>query len=199
MENRYQDASESSSVVAEMPAAPAPSPRLRPANGFAPTPPAPMPMPRLAIGTTPVRDTSVNVIDLPMDAGPESILTAILQQNQGELIECPVRAPMCDGARLAITRDRRIVLLAVTREGLSDLRAIGQAFRWVSENRALIGMAIPQFSIDTTALPQLRLLVDHADIAADVLHPILHADHVTVQAYRRLRWGGKTGLFLEAA
>ena len=37
------------------------------------------------------------------------------------------------------------------------------------------------------------------NVAADVLQPMLQSDHVTVQAYRKLRWGGKTGLFLEAA
>jgi hypothetical protein len=60
-------------------------------------------------------------------------------------------------------------------------------------------MAVPQFAIDTAQAPRLRLLVDHADVAADVLQPMLQSDHVTVQAYRKLRWGGKTGLFLEAA
>ncbi len=144
-------------------------------------------------------DTTVEVIDLPTDGGTESILTAILRQNHGQMIECPIRAPMCDGARLAITRDRGIVLLAVAREGLSELRAIGQAYRWISENRALIAMAIPQFAIDAHRTPMLRLLVDHADASADVLQQIMQAEHVTIQAYRKLRWGKKTGLFLEAA
>ena len=92
-----------------------------------------------------------------------------------------------------------MVLLAVAREGLSELRAIGQAYRWISDNRALIGMAIPQFALDPHCTPRLRLLVDHADFSADVLQPIMQSGHVTVQAYRKLRWGGKTGLFLEAA
>jgi hypothetical protein len=199
MVETYPQASESSSVVAESPVASGTNPRMRVAGSFSPTPRPAAPTPRLATGPIPIRDTSVDVVDLPIDAGPEAILSAILQQAHGELIECPVRAPMCETARLAITRDRQIVLLAVAREGLSDLRAIGQAYRWISENRTLIGMAIPQFSIDPNRLPGLRLLVDHADISADVLNPILQADHVTVQAYRKLRWGGKTGLFLEAA
>jgi len=145
------------------------------------------------------RDTHVDVIDLPAEGGSEAILGAILRQNQSEFVECPVRAPMCEGARLAITRDRGIVLLAVAREGLSELRAIGHAYRWISENRTLIAMAIPQFAIDPNQTPRLRLLVDHADASADVLHQIMQAEHVTIQAYRKLRWGGKTGLFLEAA
>ncbi|HET6250562.1 MAG TPA: hypothetical protein VFE47_22940 [Tepidisphaeraceae bacterium] len=188
----------SAAAAAEMPAPFAPFPRAQTAHPFGGSAPQPPAGPRLA-GPSLVRDNTVDVIDLPMDAGPESILTAILQQNHGELVECPVRAPMCDGARLAITRDRRIVLVAISRTGLSDLRAIGQAYRWISENRALIAMAIPQFSIDTRNAPRLRLLVDHSDVSADLLQPILHSEHVTIQAYRKIRWGGRMGLFLEAA
>ncbi|MDB5292124.1 MAG: hypothetical protein JWL69_3365 [Phycisphaerales bacterium] len=153
-----------------------------------------------AQAAAPGRDTTVDVLDLSgPDAGAESILAAVLQQDRGDLIECPVRAPMCGEARLAVARDRSVVLLAVARTGLSELRSIGLAYRWLNENRTLIGMAVPQFAIDTTQAPRLRLLVDHADVAADVLQPMLQSDHVTVQAYRKLRWGGKTGLFLEAA
>jgi hypothetical protein len=189
---------------------PSPVP-LMPVNAAAAAPtPAPLSItapvmpetPRVAPSQAmaPARDTAVDVIDLPNpDAGAESIIAAILQQNRGDLIECPVRAPMCAEARLAIARDRGVVLLAVARTGLSELRSIGLAYRWLTENRALIGMAVPQFAIDTAQAPRLRLLVDHADVAADVLQPMLQSDHVTVQAYRKLRWGGKTGLFLEAA
>ena len=45
----------------------------------------------------------------------------------------------------------------------------------------------------------LRLLVDHTDLSADSLQPVLHSGHVTVQSYRKLRWGGRTGLLLDAA
>ena len=48
-------------------------------------------------------------------------------------------------------------------------------------------------------MPHLRLLVDQADLTADVLRPLLQSQQVTVEAYRRLRWGGRTGLLLEAA
>ena len=60
-------------------------------------------------------------------------------------------------------------------------------------------MAIPQFAIDAHSLPQLRLLVDQADLSAQILQPMLESGHVSVQAYRKLRWGAKTGLLLEAA
>lgn len=146
------------------------------------------------------RDDTIEVIDLPAaEMSSESIINAILSQNKGDLIESPLRAPMSPGVRIGITRDRKLVVMAVAREGLSELRSIGQAYRWVCDNRALIGMAMPQFAIDASQQPRLRLFVDHADISADVLHSIMHADHVTVQAYRRLRWGGRNGLFLEAA
>jgi len=106
---------------------------------------------------------------------------------------------MCPDARLAVSRDRGVVLLAVARPGLADLRAVGRAYQWLLENRALIAMAVPQFALDATRTPRLHLLVDHADASADVLRPMLETEHVTLQAYRRLKWGGKSGLLLEAA
>jgi hypothetical protein len=139
------------------------------------------------------------VLDLPDGADESAVLAAILSGGTGELIECPVRAPMCPAARLAVTRDRSLVILAVATKGLAELRAIVQAYRWTVENRALIGMAVPQLSIDGHRHPRLRLLVDHADLTAEALAPITEGGTVTVQAYRKLRWGGRTGLLLEAA
>ncbi len=133
------------------------------------------------------------------DAGGEAILSAILRPADAGMIECPVRPPMCPQARLAITRQREVVLLAVAPQGLKDLPAIAQAFRWLSENRTLIGMAVPQLAIDPAAQPRLRLLVDQADVRGELLQPLLGSSHVTVQAYRRVRWGERTGLLLEAA
>ena len=142
--------------------------------------------------------TTSDVIDLPDDAGG-SVLTAVLRSESTELIECPITPPMCPDAKLAVTRDRRIVLLAVARQGLGDLRSIGRAYNWLVENYKLICMAAPQLSINPAAAPCLRLLVDHADLTAELLQPMLQSSTVTVQAYRKLRWGGKTGLLLEAA
>lgn len=181
-------------------AAPAPV-RQPPSSGprmtYTPAPEAAA-MPTMALRPA-GEDSSVDVLEVDAAGGAEAILAAILQQNQGELVASPIRPPMCTSARLAITRDRKMMLLAVAREGLAELRAIGQAYRWVCENRALISMAMPQFAIDITSTPRIRLLVDHADTSAGVLQPILQSEHVSVQAYRKLRWGGKTGLFLEAA
>lgn len=144
-----------------------------------------------------------DVIDLPAGesgaAGETAIVDAVLKHCANELVECPIAPPMCPRARLAVGRDRRIVMLAVSRQGLNDLNTIGQAYQWLRQNQNLIGMAVPQLSIDTQQPPHLRLLVDQADSSAHTLRPMLQGDHVTVKTYRRLRWGGRTGLLLEAA
>ncbi len=92
---------------------------------------------------------SDDVIDLPEDASAGSILSAVLQAKGNDLIECPISPPMCPTGRIAVSRDHRIVLIAVARQGLTELPNIGHAFRWLIENRGLIGMAVPQFSIDS--------------------------------------------------
>jgi hypothetical protein len=141
-----------------------------------------------------------DVADLPAGEVTEAaVLAAIMRKPGTGLIECPIRPPSCPEATLAVGRDRRLVLLAVARKGLTELRAIGQAYRWVIENRPLLSMAMPQFSIDTHALPSLRLVIDRADSQADLLLPMTENKNVTVQTYRKLRWAGKTGLLLEAA
>jgi hypothetical protein len=140
------------------------------------------------------------VIDLPnQNVTGESILSAVLKRSGNSLIECPLRPPMCVESRMAIDRDRALVLLVVASQGLGELRSISAAYRWLRENRELIGMALPQFSIDPRQTPRLRLLVDRADLTADALQTMLGSEHVSVQAYRKLRWGERLGVFLEAA
>lgn len=139
------------------------------------------------------------IIDLPdANAAPAAIIQAVVKGGS-DLIESPIKAPAHPEAMVAVSRNHQLVLLAVAKQGLHDLRSIATAYRWMNENRSLIAMAVPQFSIDAHAMPQLRLLVDHADTTADVLQPLLATGNVTVQAYRKLRWGAKTGLLLEAA
>jgi hypothetical protein len=152
-----------------------------------------------SIGASMARMDTAEVMDLTGDAeSPAAIVSAVLRGGH-EMIECPIKPPMCPDASLAVSRDHRLVLLAVARQGLSDLQQIGRAYQWLIENRALIGMAVPQFAIDAHQLPGLHLLVDHADMSATILQPLLQTASVTVHAYRKLRWGGKTGLLLEAA
>ncbi len=140
------------------------------------------------------------VVDLPgADVSESAVLSAVMERFKNDLAECPIRPPMCEGARLAISRDRRLVLLAIDRQGLSDLGAIAGAYRWLNENRQLVAMALPQFSIDAHQAPQLRLLVDQSDANAQLLQPMLQAQTVQVQTYRRIRWGAKNGLLLQAA
>jgi hypothetical protein len=156
------------------------------------------PLPKL--DPTDSNDSIAEILDLPGDGADEhSVLSAILAGAGTELIECPVRAPMCPAARLAVTRDRGLVLLAVAGHGLSQLGEINRAYRWLVENRALISMAMPQLAIDGLRHPRMRLIIDHADRAAAELGPMLETSTVSVQAYRKLRWAGRTGLLLEAA
>ena len=140
------------------------------------------------------------VIEIADAAGGDaSILSAVMKHVMNEVVECPLRPPMCPDARLAVSRDRRIMLIAVARHGLGDLKSIGLAYRWVVENRSLLAMALPQFALDAHQLPHLRLLVDQADADADVLQPIFQADNVSIHTYRHVRWGERTGLLLDAA
>lgn len=165
-----------------------------------PTQPEPQqPQPAAALEMKPLTLASVandDVIDL---AGDEAVLSAILRHRAGDWVECPIVPPMCDKARLAVTRDRRIVLIGEAGHGLTDLRAIGRAYQWLVENRNLIAMAVPQLSIDALQMPQLSLLVDRADAGAATLEPMLQSGNVTIETYRRLKWAGRTGLLLEAA
>ena len=150
--------------------------------------------------TAELPDSITEVIELPEShVSGSSVLPAILRSESAQLIECPVTPPMCPEARLAVTRDRRIVLLAAARQGLGDLRSIARAYNWLVENYKLICMAMPQMAIDPIAKPCLRLFIDHADLTAEILQPMLQSSTVTVQAYRRLRWGTKTALLLDAA
>lgn len=144
-------------------------------------------------------DMFTDVIDLPAGAESAAAIVSATVRGGTELVECPVKPPMLEDARLAVARDRRLVMLAVAKQGLSDLRLIGEAWRWMNENRQLIAMAMPQLSIDPHQMPSLRLLIDRADLSATTLQPLLQTGNVTVQTYRKLRWGAKTGLLLEAA
>jgi len=144
-------------------------------------------------------DGFTNIIDLPhADTSPAAVIGAVIRGG-GELVESPVKVPAHPEAIVAVSRDHQLVLVAAAKSGLADLRTIAQAYRWMSENRALIAMALPQFSIDIHSTGRLQLLVDHADVSADVLQPLMESGSVTVKAYRKLRWAGRTGLLLEAA
>jgi hypothetical protein len=163
-----------------------------------PAPVAPAEPVATPLFTSPAADT-VEVIDLPDDRSTPAAIVSAMIRGGNALVECPVKAPMCPDASLAVSRNHRLVLVAVARQGLSDLRQIGRAYQWLTENRALIAMAVPQMSIDAHQMPQLQLLVDHADMSAEILQPMLQSAAVTVHAYRKLRWGGRTGLLLDAA
>jgi hypothetical protein len=158
---------------------------------------APAKAPRMAIAPV----TMAEVIDLPDQLTDGSVLEAIVRQGgaDGQWLACPIKPPMCPHAVVAVGRDQRLLLLAAAGPGLSELRSIGSALRWMVENRQLIRMALPQLSIDAAATPALRLVVDQADLSAELLQPLLQSGTVTVLAYRKIKWGMKIGLLLEAA
>ena len=170
---------------------------------------APAPIPAQAAADAPATPTRLaitpeamaEVIDLPGQITDGSVLEAIVRQGgaDGQWLACPIKPPMCPQAVVAVGRDQRLLLLAAPGPGLSELRSIGSALRWMLENRQLIRMALPQLSIDANATPALRLVVDHADLSAEVLQPLLQSGTVTVLAYRKVKWGMKIGLLLEAA
>jgi len=168
-----------------------------------PEPPAPNPSPEpgkpVAVGFTP--NPSIDeVIELPAGADdPCSILAAVLSGGPQRWTDTAIVPPMCSDAKLSVGRDRSLTLLAVVRRGLAGIRRVAQAYDWMCQNRNLIAMALPQFAIEAHALPRLTLLVDHADITAEQLRPIVGASHISIIAYRKLRWSGRTGLLLEAA
>jgi hypothetical protein len=149
----------------------------------------------------PIETPLPEVIELQGDSGERSILDAVVRQGgaDGRWVTCPIHPPMCPEALLAVGRDQRLMLLAVCGRGLGQLLSIGQAHRWMSENGELIRMALPQLAIDPAMVPAVMLLVDYNDLSADVLQPLLQSGTVTVQAYRKVKWGAKTGLLLEAA
>jgi hypothetical protein len=157
-----------------------------------------MTMPAIEAAARPVVHQATEVLDLA-DGSDTAILSAVLRHRSGELVECPVAPPMCPQAKLAVTRNRRVVMLAVAHRGLGELPTIGDAYRWLQENKMLIGMAVPQLAIDVAQMPRLSLFVDESDSRAQTLRPMMAGGDVTVQTYRTLTWSGRTGLMLEAA
>jgi hypothetical protein len=87
-------------------------------------------------------DAVSDVIDLPDgNASTESIIAAVLACETAGLMECPITVPRCPEAKLVVSRDRRLTLLAVKAGDTADLRPIAQAYQWMCENRKLIAMA----------------------------------------------------------
>jgi hypothetical protein len=135
---------------------------------------------------------------LDLAAGDDaSILKAVIEQ-QGQWVNCPIKPPMGTAA-VAVDRGGNLTLVAVAGEGLGELQTISRAYGWLIQNRALVSMALPQMKFDSSATPKLAVFVDQAGASADQLGAIVQSGTVTIHTYRRLRWGEKTGLLLEAA
>src|SRR5205823_3651048 len=89
-------------------------PAMATQNGIPLTHPAPVSMPvftRLPAAT--------DVIDLPDGEGAHgAVLTSVLKNSSADLVECPIAPPNAKDVRLAVSRDHRVVLLAVASQGL---------------------------------------------------------------------------------
>lgn len=138
------------------------------------------------------------VVELAGEGSADDILSAVVQRD-GTLVEVSIRPPSCPQARLAVSPQRRLVLLAVADRGLADLARIGRAIAWINENRALLAMALPQLAIDRDTAPLVQLYIDHGDARADALQVLLAGGQVSLHTWRRLRWGQRRALLLEAA
>jgi hypothetical protein len=182
-------------------AQPAPPPREEPADVEASQEQIPAPL-RISPMEKPSINDAAEVLDLPITgdaaATAQGILACVVQR-QTQWVGCPVKPPMCASATIAVDRDSRLIMIAVAGAELADLHAASRAYAWLIENRPLVRMALPQMNIDAAAMPRLVLCVDQAETRAEQLTSILQSGNVTIQTYRRLRWGGKTGLLLEAA
>jgi hypothetical protein len=202
-----QTAAEDDSIepVDDLPTEPMPAPAVAPTTVaefvISPTEPPAPPQAAMKPAEFAFAPSSMDdVADLPGGVVTEAaVLSVVMGAAAATLVECPVSPPACPAAKLAVGRDRRLVLLAVATPGLGEVRSIAAAYKWVAENRPLLTMALPQFAIDAGAAPRLRLVVDRADAGADLLLPMNENANVTVQTYRTLRWGGRVGLLLEAA
>ncbi len=180
--------------------------------------PAPMPVPAPRPQTsTPTPVTSVapaanapaeimpsfpitdEVFDLP--TGGSVTDAALSAEASSGLAVTPIVPPMLPSGKVAVDREGRLTLVAAAAAGLSDLSTIARAVAWMSENRSLLAMALGQYRLSNDAPVALRLYVTHADAGSDALRMLLShgSADVTVRAYRRLRWGGREGLLLEAA
>jgi hypothetical protein len=134
------------------------------------------------------------VIDLPAGGSVADVVLGRL-----DVVMTPVYPPMLPDARLCVSRAGQVVLVAAASPGLGDLPTIGRAMTWATENRRLLRMALAQYRLDESADVSLHLLVSRADANADALRPLLSTGRVSVQTYRRLTWGGRSGVLLEAA
>ena len=164
-----------------------------PAAPQSPVVPTPVPVPEENAMPKPL-PADDDVIDLPPDGNVAGVVVGRLG-----LAATPVSVPGLSGSRLCVGRDGAITLVTAAASGLTDLGQIGRSMTWAVENRQLLGMALSQYRLDATADVRLHLLVGHADARADALRPLLGTGRVTVQTYRKLTWGGRIGVLLEAA
>ena len=134
------------------------------------------------------------VLDLPLGA---SVADAVLTRMG--VAATPLVPPMLAGGRLCVDRSGELLLVAAAAPGLTDLPSIGRAVTWANDNAQLIGMALAQYRLAQNGTVGLHLLVSRADANAEALRPLMGTGRVSVQSYRRLTWGGRCGVLLDAA
>ena len=150
--------------------------------------------PSASVDHPPAGTSSDEVIDLPADGA----IAGVVVERLG-LAATPVAVPGLPNSRLCVSRDGALTVVTAAAPGLSDLGQIGRSLAWAAENRQLLGMALSQYRLDAGAEVRLHLLVGHADARAGALRPLLGTGRVSVQTYRKLTWGGRIGVLLEAA
>ena len=171
---------------------------------------APQVGPRFAIPTpSPLATGATGSLSAPGERGPGHIDDVIDLPAGGSVsgavslrlgfAQTPIAPPMLMSASLCVSREGAVVVVAAAAPGLEDLPMIGRALTWATENRLLLRMALTQYRVDDSREVLLHLLVSRADVNADALRPLMVTGRVTVQAYRQLNWGGRSGLLLEAA
>jgi len=144
-------------------------------------------------------DDPAEVIDLPEGGGEHSVIEAVLNHGLAGMVRCPVQPPDCPACCLAVGRDRRIALVAVSGRDMANLAQIARAWNWTEQNRQLLAMAMPQLAMDCSRPPVLHLLVEDSHAQVPAAAALFRGENIIVKGYRRVRWGGRAGLLLDAA
>ncbi len=143
-------------------------------------------------------EMEATILELPAGAtARQAILEAALQHWASELTDSGLTPPGCPSIRLTISRRRQWVLVALVPD--TGWQQLAEAVRWINDNRKLLTLALPHFSIAAAAAVQLRLLAAHGGHDAAQLQPLLQAGMVQWHTYRTVRWGNLRGLLVEQA
>ena len=127
------------------------------------------------------------IFDLSTDTRA-GVFSAVIQSRTG-LLETPLHPPRDVEIKVAVDRDRRVVLIGF----IEDLADIARAKQWATENAKLLSMALPQINLDVNRAPQVLLIADKVDSPGN----LFSRDDVVVLCYRKVRWGDRVGVLIE--